>query len=78
MVASKIVTATVIAASLVALAQADADPLMDRVLESTDPIGLHYYELETRWVQEKKTNCAHDVALVALTLTKLYSEDHFG
>ena len=64
MVASKIVTATVIAASLAALAQADTDPLMDRALESTDPIGLRYYELETRWVQEKKTRCAHDVGVV--------------
>jgi hypothetical protein len=64
MAASKFLSATIISASLAALAQADTDPLMDRVLESTDPIGRHYYELEAEWVQDKKTNCAHDVSVV--------------
>ena len=57
MAASKFLSATIISASLAALAQADTDPLMDRVLEHTDPIGRHYYELEAEWVQDKKTNC---------------------
>jgi hypothetical protein len=57
MAASKRLTATIIAtslAALAALAQAATDPLMDKALESTDPVGRLYYELETEWVQDKK------------------------
>jgi len=30
----------------------------------TDQPGRHYYELETRWVQDKKSNCAREVGVV--------------
>ncbi|MEN8204988.1 MAG: hypothetical protein ABFS24_03135 [Pseudomonadota bacterium] len=64
MAASMSIVVTIITASLVALAQADAAPRMDKVLETTDRIGRLYYELETEWVQDKKTNCAHDAGVV--------------
>ena len=64
MAASKRLTATLIATSLATLAQAATDPLMDKALESTDPVGRLYYELETEWVQDKKINCAHEVGVV--------------
>ena len=64
MAASKRLTATIIAASLTTLAQAATDPLMDKALESTDPVGRLYYELETEWVEDKKSNCAHEVGVV--------------
>ena len=64
MAASKRLTATLIATSLATQAQAATDPLMDKALEGTDPVGRLYYELETEWVQDKKTNCAHEVGVV--------------
>jgi len=39
MAASKRLTATLIATSLATLAQAATDPLMDKALESADPVG---------------------------------------
>jgi hypothetical protein len=60
----KLIAATAIAISMVTLVQADADPQMDKMLESTDQIGQLYYELETEWVQDKKTHCANDAGVV--------------
>lgn len=30
-----------------------------------DQLDQHYFELETRWVQDKKLNCAREVGVVA-------------
>ena len=37
----------------------------------TDQLGRHYYELETRWVQDKKSNCAREVGVVEDILGQL-------
>jgi hypothetical protein len=41
----------------------------------TDQPERHYYELETRWVQDKKSNCASEVGVVEDILDQLYQAD---
>lgn len=53
MAASRFITATILAVSMDMLAAA-----------GTDRLGQHYYELETRWVQDKKSHCAREVGVV--------------
>lgn len=62
--ASRFITATIITASLFIQVQAGTDPHMEEALEKNGQAGRHYYELETRWVQNKKTNCARDAGVV--------------
>ena len=70
MAASKFILATILAASMAALVQAGTDAGMSKALETTDQVGRHYYELETRWVQEKKANCAREVSVVEHILSQ--------